>query len=121
MTFGSSSKAVAADRRVRSCATAYSGRLGKPDKPASHSRDGKPCSSAHEFGSKVVVAGGDTSTVLRDAIGMRVRLDGIGCPENSQAISFVAGFYLQTHLRQGGRGSAAALAAGYRAGKDCHS
>ncbi len=45
-----------------------------------------PGSSAQEFTAKVVgVADGDTITVLRDRTQMRVRLDGIDCPESGQA------------------------------------
>lgn len=47
---------------------------------------GSACSHAvHEFTGKVVgVADGDTVTVLRDRTQMRVRLDGIDCPESAQ-------------------------------------
>jgi len=45
-----------------------------------------PGSSAQEFTAKVVgVADGDTITVLRDRTQVRVRLDGIDCPESGQA------------------------------------
>ncbi len=45
------------------------------------------CSSAvQEFTGKVVaVADGDTITVLRDRTQVRIRLDGIDCPESGQA------------------------------------
>jgi len=48
---------------------------------------GSGCSSAvHEFTGKVVaVADGDTITVLRDRTQVRIRLDGIDCPERGQA------------------------------------
>jgi len=48
---------------------------------------GSGCSSAvQDFTAKVVaVADGDTITVLRDRTQVRIRLDGIDCPERGQA------------------------------------
>jgi len=47
---------------------------------------GSACSSSTEFNAKVVgVADGDTITVLRDRSQVRIRLDGIDCPESGQA------------------------------------
>ena len=47
---------------------------------------GSPFFSVQEFTAKVVgVADGDTITVLRDRTQVRVRLDGIDCPESGQA------------------------------------
>lgn len=47
---------------------------------------GSACSVAPEFTAKVVgVADGDTITVLRNRSEMRIRLDGIDCPESGQA------------------------------------
>ncbi len=44
------------------------------------------CSCSQEFSAKVVgVADGDTITVLRDRTQVRVRIDGIDCPESGQA------------------------------------
>jgi len=119
MTSGKSSKAVAVDREggvlPQLTRAVWAGLLLTVGMRS-------PCSCTHEFGSKVVgVTHGDTSTVLRDPIEMRVRLDGIGCPESSQAFSPGEGVDLRTLLRQGGHGSAEATqAAGYRAGRDCH-
>ena len=44
---------------------------------------GSLCSCSREFSAKVVgVADGDTITVLRDRTRVRVRIDGIDCPES---------------------------------------
>jgi micrococcal nuclease len=47
---------------------------------------GSLCSCSQEFSAKVVgVADGDTITVLRDRTQVRLRIDGIDCPESGQA------------------------------------
>jgi len=52
------------------------------------------CSVAPEFTAKVIgVADGDTITVLRDRSQVRIRLDGIDCPESGQAFGSRAKAY----------------------------
>jgi len=52
---------------------------------------GSACSVAPEFTAKVIgVADGDTITVLRDRSEVRIRLDGIDCPESGQAFGSMA-------------------------------